>query len=89
MKLLIVDDELQICYGLKDGIEWDKLGITAVFTASNGLEALVICRKDRPELIITDIRMPGISGIELGKQVLELYEPVRIIVLSGYSGNAD
>lgn len=85
MKLLIVDDELQICYGLKDGIEWDKLGITAVFTASNGLEALDICRKKRPELIITDIRMPGISGIELGKQVLELYEPVRIIVLSGYS----
>lgn len=85
MKLLIVDDELQICYGLKDGIEWDKLGIAAVFTASNGLEALDICRNEKPELIITDIRMPGISGIELGKQVLELYAPVRIIVLSGYS----
>ena len=85
MKLLIADHEMQIRNGLKAGIDWTSLGFEAVFTAANGVEAMEICRKEMPEVIITDIRMPGIDGLELGRQVRELYPFAEIIILSGYS----
>lgn len=85
MKLLIVDDERPIRSGLEHGINWASIGIDQVFSAENGLEALDLCHKHKPELVITDIRMPGISGLELSQQILRMYSPVRIIILSGYS----
>lgn len=85
MKLLIADDEMQIRTGLEMGIDWKELGFDEVYTAENGVEALDLCMRHYPELVITDIRMPGMSGLELGKEVASLYEPVEIIILSGYS----
>ena len=85
MKLLIVDDEMPIRKGLEHGIDWAAIGIDQVFSAENGLVALDLCHKHKPELVITDIRMPGINGLELSQQILRLYSPVRIIILSGYS----
>lgn len=85
MKLLIADDEVQIREGLAEGLNWKDAGIDRVFCAENGVRALEICRSEHPEVILTDIRMPGIDGIELTRQVCELYSPVRVIVLSGYS----
>lgn len=85
MKLLIVDDEIQIRAGLQEGIVWDELGIEEVYTAQNGIEALEICNQYKPEIVITDIRIPGMSGLELGKVIKNRYEPVEVIVLSGYS----
>lgn len=85
MKLLIVDDERPIRSGLERGINWSSIGIDQVFSAENGLVALDLCHKHKPELVITDIRMPGISGLELSQQILRMYSPVRIIILSGYS----
>lgn len=85
MKLLIVDDERPIRSGLENGIDWTSVGIDQVFSAENGLAALDLCHKHKPELVITDIRMPGISGLELSQQILRMYSPVQIIILSGYS----
>lgn len=68
MKLLIVDDEMQIRTGLEQGIDWQEIGITKVFTAKNGVEALEISQIYRPEIVITDIRMPGIDGLELSQE---------------------
>lgn len=85
MKLLIADDEMQIRTGLAEGIDWEALGITEVITAENGIEALELGKEKKPEIILTDIRMPGINGLELGKQITEEYQPVVIIILSGYS----
>lgn len=85
MKILIVDDEIQIRTGLEIGVPWDSLGISQVFIAENGIEALTICEKEKPQIVITDIRMPEISGLELGKKIKELYKPVEVIILSGYS----
>lgn len=85
MRLLIVDDEIQIRTGLREGIPWEEIGFGEVYIAQNGIEALDICSKYRPEIVITDIRIPGMSGLELGKAIKSLYEPVEIIVLSGYS----
>ena len=53
--------------------------------AQNGIEALDICSQYRPEIVITDIRIPGMSGLELGKTIKKRYEPVEVIMLSGYS----
>ena len=85
MKLLIADDEVQIREGLAVGIDWQSLGINTVLTAENGLTAFEICRSQHPEIVITDIRMPGIDGLQLSRQIIDLYAPVRVIVLSGYS----
>ncbi len=85
MKLLIADDEMQIRTGLAQGIEWAALGIREVFTAENGIEALELSRKEKPEIVLTDIQMPGLSGLDLGRQIRKSYQPVAIIILSGYS----
>lgn len=85
MKLLIVDDEIQIRTGLQEGIPWAELGFEEVYTAQNGIEALEVCNSYQPEIVISDIRIPGMSGLELGKIIKSQYEPVEIIVLSGYS----
>lgn len=85
MKLLIVDDEVQIRTGLEAGIPWETLGISKVFTANNGIEAIQICKKEKPQIVITDIRMPEISGLEMGRKIKEMYNPVEVIILSGYS----
>lgn len=85
MKLLIVDDELQIRTGLAEEINWFDLGIEKTYIAENGIDAVELCETHHPEIIITDIRMPGIDGLELSRQVTELYNPVNIIILTGYS----
>lgn len=68
MRVLIADDEQFIRNGIKKRIKWDELGIEEVFTAQDGEEALRICKESMPEVIITDIRMPGIDGLELAEK---------------------
>lgn len=85
MKLLIVDDEIQIRTGLAEGIDWEEVGVSEVETSENGIEALEYCQINQPEIVLTDICMPGLSGLELGKQIVEMYAPVKVIILSGYS----
>ncbi len=85
MKLLIVDDEVQIRMGLAKACPWESYGFSEVLLAENGVQALEFCRRHQPEVVITDIRMPGLDGIALSQQVTALYHPVKIIVLSGHS----
>ncbi|MDI4646357.1 response regulator transcription factor [Cohnella hashimotonis] len=85
MKLLIADDDEQIRSGIEQGIDWTSLGIQEVMTASNGLEALRLFHERLPEIVLTDVRMPGIDGIELLKRIKEIRSETRVIILSGYS----
>lgn len=85
MKLLIVDDELHIRTGIQQGIEWSAIGINEVMIAADGIEALETFRTILPEIVITDIRMPGMDGLELSKRLKEISPTVQIIILSGYS----
>lgn len=85
MKVLIADDEMQIRTGLEQGIDWKEIGISEVLTADNGVAALELARVHQPEIVLTDIRMPGIDGLELSRQLAKLYEPLKIIIMSGYS----
>lgn len=85
MILLIVDDEMHIRMGLKNGIQWHTHDIDTVLVAENGIEALDLCHRYHPELVITDIRMPGMDGLVLSQNIVNLYRPVKILILTGYS----
>ena len=83
--LLIVDDEKNIRLGLKLGIDWAALGIGEVYAACDGIEAITLLQEHPIHIIITDVRMPGIDGLELCARVSTLYPNTQMIILSGYS----
>ena len=64
-RVIIADDEPVIRRGLRETIEWDALGLEVAGEAADGAEALKLIREIRPEILITDIRMPEMDGIEL------------------------
>jgi len=84
-KLLIVDDELMIREGLEFCVrkKW-KEEIIKVHTAKDGEEAWEMAEKETPDLLITDIRMPRMSGIELLRKIRDKKMQVKAIALSGY-----
>ena len=84
-RVIIVDDEPIIRKGLRETIEWDSLGLEVAGEAANGVEALRLVRSIRPEVLITDIRMPEMDGLELIREVRKLDFDVKITILSGYS----
>lgn len=84
-KVLIVDDEQNIRNGLSILIDWNKLGFSEVDTAEDGDEALEKIKEKKVHLIITDIRMPGMSGLQLIQKVKEINPAIRIVILSGYN----
>lgn len=85
MKLLIVDDESTTRNGLMKHVKWGKLGIKQLREASDGQEALELLESYQPDILITDIRMPRMNGIELATHVREKYAQCKLIFLSGYS----
>ena len=84
-KILIVDDEFIIRQGIKHLLNWENNGYKIIGEASNGVEALGIMKTEKPDIIITDIVMPLMDGIELTKQVKAINSEIKILVLSGYS----
>jgi len=84
-KVLIVDDEPLVREGLKTIIDWQKYGFEVCALASNGLQALAMAIDYKPDLILVDIKMPGLSGIELIQQLRKEKQDYKIFVLSGYS----
>lgn len=85
IKLLIADDEKIIRETISQLIDWEKLGIRLIGTAADGLEALNIIMDESPEIVMTDIRMPGLSGLDLIRQISALNQDTAFIILSGYS----
>lgn len=84
LKLLIVDDEPMFREGLIKTINWGALGISIVGEAYNGIEAMKTLEKKSIDLIITDIRMPEMDGIELIRRVSIDHPDIRFIVLSAF-----
>ena len=83
-KVLIVDDEKMIRMGMSKGLPWTQLNVSAVYQAGSAAEALKIIEEKQPDIMITDINMPGMTGLELIQRANELQEEMRIIVLTGY-----
>ncbi len=82
--VVVADDEDELRQAVCDMIPWRELGFVLVGSASNGLDALELVEKLEPDLLLTDIRMPFISGIELARQVREIRPAMHIAFLSGY-----
>lgn len=85
-KLLIVDDEKMIRLGIKNGIPWEELGIEETFTAASAREALEIIETEHPQIMLTDISMTEMTGLDLIERIRNenADEDMRIIVLTGY-----
>ncbi|SFS56268.1 response regulator transcription factor [Paenibacillus sp. BC26] len=84
-KVLITDDEPTIREGLRTLIDWNGLGYEVVDTAANGKDALAKYDRHKPDLMIVDIRMPGMSGLELIDQLRKNEQSVHVLILSGYA----
>lgn len=84
-KVVIIDDEKWIIEGLKTGVDWNKYGFEVVGDAENGIKGLEILESYKPELVFTDIRMPGFNGLELIKKAKEKLPDSLFVILSGYA----
>ena len=84
-KVLIVDDEKYVRIGIKGETDWALIGCEVVGEASNGEEALEVAERTRPDLVISDIRMPKMDGIELAQRLMEKYPEIKVIFLTAYS----
>ena len=85
IKLLIVDDESFTRQGILETIPWKDLSIYDVKEAFDGENALEILKEFEPDILLTDVRMPRLNGIELSFKTRELYPNCSIIFMSGYS----
>ncbi|WP_405156221.1 response regulator [Paenibacillus sp. FSL K6-0108] len=83
--ILLVDDETYVTESLELTIPWGELGVTTVFRAASGKEALQILEENAVDLVVTDIRMPGMSGLELIEEVSSRWAHIRCILLTGHS----
>jgi two-component system response regulator YesN len=83
-RLLIVDDEEDIRRGLAEFFPWDEIGFEVVATAENGKAALGIVRAGKVDVVFCDIRMPGMSGLDLAKALFEAGLRIPVVFLSAY-----
>lgn len=82
--VVVADDEDELREAVCTMMPWQELGFRLVGSAGNGLDALQLVEQHEPDLLLTDIRMPFISGLELARQVRELRPMTYIAFLSGY-----
>lgn len=84
MKVFLVEDEYIVREGIKNNIDWEKNGYDFCGEASDGELAFPMISEKRPDIVITDIRMPFMDGIELSRMIKEEYPEIKIIILSGH-----
>ena len=85
IRVIIADDEKLICRLVQALADWDSLGMEVAGTAENGLEALQLVEALEPDILITDIRMPGCDGLELIRRAKELRPQLEVVIISGYA----
>ncbi|XEC96538.1 AraC family transcriptional regulator [Paenibacillus tarimensis] len=84
MKIMICDDEVIIRTGLAKVINWRELGLTLLEPAASAEEVLARLEAERPDILLTDIRMTGITGLELAEEASKTIPELEVIILSGY-----
>lgn len=82
--VLLADDEEEIRDGMANRLPWEALGFQIIGTAENGVEALEILEKEMPDVVITDIQMPFMDGLEFIEKAMELVPYSKFVVFSGY-----
>ena len=84
LKVFLVEDERVIREGLRDNIPWEQYGYRFIGEASDGEMALPMIRKIRPDVLITDIKMPFMDGLALSRIVTQEIPDIKIVIISGY-----
>ena len=84
LKVLIIDDEVKVCRLIQCLINWKELGLEVIGTCHDGFLAMDAIRLYMPDIIITDIRMPGCDGLTLIKKAQEINPNLHFIIISGY-----
>ena len=82
--LLIADDEPLIRNGVKKIIDWESLGFSKIFLAEDGQEALDIIKKNHVDLVLTDIVMPFMDGLQLAEILSRDYPQIHVVILTGH-----
>ena len=85
LRVIIADDEARVCRLVQMLADWDALGMEVIGTASNGFEALEMVESLKPDILITDIRMPGCDGLELIGKAKRISPNLEIALISGYA----
>jgi len=83
-RVIIADDEPKVLLLIRNLIQWEELGLELVATANDGISALDLIEELHPDIVITDIRMPGYDGIELIEKAKALDPRIDFIIISGY-----
>ncbi|NEN82313.1 response regulator [Paenibacillus elgii] len=84
-QLLIVDDEAHVVERLAELVPWERIGIAAVYKAYSAFEALELLHAHAIDIVISDIRMPGMTGLELSRHIRDKWPKTKCILLSGYA----
>lgn len=84
LRVLIADDESKVCQLIEKLVDWDALGMEVVAVAENGIEALEKIKEFHPDIVITDIRMPGYDGLDLIRLGKEEAPKAEFVIISGY-----
>ncbi len=84
-KVMLADDEPIMRKALQSLINWNSIDCEVVFVAENGKEVLNSLEEMRPDILITDIKMPGADGIEIAKYIWEKKLPTKVILLTAYA----
>lgn len=82
-KMIIADDEFNVREGLKEVVQWEDWDIEIIALAANGQEAYDLCMAQKPDVLLTDIRMPMLDGLEAAARLKEALPGLRIVIISG------
>lgn len=85
LRILIADDEINIGKLIRNLIDWEALQLELIAISVNSEETWRLIEKEKPDIVITDIRMPGMTGLELIKKTIDNHYDTRFIVISGYT----
>ena len=83
-KLLLVDDEEDVREGVVREINWEAIGFEVVEKAENGREALEMVERLQPDVVVTDIQMPFMNGLQLAEAISERFPTIKLIILTGH-----
>jgi len=84
-RVLIADDEPKVCRLIEKVVDWKALNLEIAGIAENGIEALALMEKEKADIILTDIQMPGCDGLELIEKAKKINPQIGVIIISGYS----
>ena len=85
IKILVVDDEYLVRLGIRETIDWEEHGFSIVGEAADGRKGLELALNKKPDIILTDIRMPFMDGLEFMHQIRSHGLNSKIVVLTGYA----